>query len=179
MGVLAACAFSFLAFLVFRRPAAHDEDDHADAYAALKAEADAVLKKAPDAPVVVTAVTASHDDGLASFDSMEPTEEVDLHSSDGNGREAADAETDWFVSDGTQDFADFDPEQDDLVVVWDDSDGAEPHVQVRRSEDDPELGHILMDDVIVAQFRTRAEVDHYQVALVPFSRARHLGWARA
>lgn len=171
MGLLAACAFSFLFFLAFRRPRKDAVGTEDSAPAVEDNAALFVTDRSPD-----TASVGDLDGGpdpmvLRDDATSEEDEAIDTN---------APGPSDWFaISDSTPEFDDFDPREDDLVVVWDDATGPEPRVQVRRSEDDPALSHVLMGDVIVAQFRTRANVDYQHVSLMPVSMARTLGWAHA
>lgn len=96
-----------------------------------------------------------------------------------NAETAAD-EDDWIAAaTAPEQFDEFDPQSDEFVVVWDDAAGQEPIVQVRRCDGDPALSDILLDDVVVARFRSKADVDADQLTLVPLSTARAIGWAHA
>ncbi len=85
---------------------------------------------------------------------------------------------DWFSNDaGTPDFDGFDPQEDDLIVVWDDTDGDVPQVAVVHNDADPSLARVVLGDTLLAQFRTKSDAVYDQVPLVPLSKARALGWA--
>jgi hypothetical protein len=178
MGVLAACAFAFLAYLLTRRPKADiwEEPDRTtperNVFAA-KIEADPLRNDEAEDSREVAPANGSQTENPPYLEAGAAVE-----------RSAEDKQDpsigDWFASDETApEFRDFDPAEDDLVVVWDDSLGPKPTVQIRHCNDDPALGQIVMDDVIVAQFRTKPDATYDHVPLIPFSAARTLGWAGA
>ncbi len=210
MGLLAACAFSFLFYIAFRRPRTEDvfeeermQDAMSDDSARPEENATAELPTVPAADVVADTWSGGDTDIAADEYEASDTAAFDLPARDERDRDEEDAATmhaalavisatapdlsaavegedDWFATgEGTPVFDDFDPQEDDLVVVWDDTSGAEPSIQVRLSEDDATVTHVLMGDVIVAQVRTKADLVHDHVSLMPLSLARTLGWAHA
>lgn len=150
-------------------------DDTADDEAAVDemADEDAVFDHAEAQDVIA--------DGRDGAWDGDPDEEWDHDLDDvavADEQMAEELDEDWFAAGaGLADFEDFDPQEDDLVVVWDDSTGLVPHVQVVRNDADPALARVILGDTILAEFRTRADAVCDQVSLVPLSTARSLGWA--
>ena len=100
----------------------------------------------------------------------------DTPGDESRGRDAADA-SDWIASATEQDLAAYDPDEDDLVLVWDDSSGPEPGIHLARDDADPALTNVVMGDVIVAQVRTKDDRLPDHISIVPLSTAQSLGWA--
>lgn len=218
MGLLAACAFSFLIYVAVRRARTTEPWEDEAAFDAVltsdTAGADehsgAALVSVPVKEPFIEAATDDDFDTAAVEDVIPQATDLsvfsgdDLQGADAEDTDAAamsavlsalnaaepdnvpspnaspEVEDDWFFTDGGMPrFDNFDPEEDDLVVVWDDADGTEPSVQVKLSDEDPAVSHILLGDMIVAQVRTRDNLSHDTVSLMPFSLARNLGWAHA
>ena len=68
------------------------------------------------------------------------------------------------------DIVDFDPEEDRLALVWDDSDGATPpDLSLGRIEDAPDLAQVMLDGVVVAHVSGAESLRIDDIALIPES----------
>lgn len=72
----------------------------------------------------------------------------------------------------------FDPETDDLVVVWDDSAGGEPDVRLAHNDDDPDYLELWAGTDLVARAPIGTGLTAERVALIPLSAALDAGWMR-
>ena len=86
---------------------------------------------------------------------------------------------DWIAQDQTLQIHDFEPAEDALVLVWDDSDANLPEPQVHIQEDPEQTGQlqVWMGDRVMAQIGGPAPLDEADLALIPLSLARDLGFA--
>ncbi|WP_146173124.1 hypothetical protein [Sulfitobacter mediterraneus] len=86
---------------------------------------------------------------------------------------------DWIAQDQTAQIHDFEPAEDALVFVWDDSDASVPEPQVHIQEDPEETGQlqVRMGDRVMAQIGGPAPLAEADLALIPLSVARDLGFA--
>jgi len=72
----------------------------------------------------------------------------------------------------------FDPDEDQLVIVFDDSDGAaEPLLDLRQSESDPEMTDLYVDDAFVLSLPSADVPEPGSIVLVGESAAASLGVA--
>ena len=98
------------------------------------------------------------------------------------GHPAMTAETDDWVSQGqSAQILDFKPAQDALVFVWDDSapSSREPLVHIQEDPDATGQLQIWMGDRKLAQIAGPAALTQADLALIPLSAARELGFAPA
>ncbi|MBM1308953.1 hypothetical protein JQT66_02085 [Sulfitobacter mediterraneus] len=86
---------------------------------------------------------------------------------------------DWIAQDQTVQIHDFESAEDALVLVWDDSDANVPEPQVHMQEDPEETGQlqVWMGDRVIAQVGGPAPLAEADLALIPLSVARDLGFA--
>lgn len=78
---------------------------------------------------------------------------------------------DWVIDGDAARIADYDPQEDNLVVFWDDSGrDAEPEVEVRTSVAHPNEAHILLDGSVIAEV-TGGPLAADQIELRPASAA--------
>lgn len=71
----------------------------------------------------------------------------------------------------------FDPQNDDLVLVWDDSRGACPKVTVSPNARNPSIAEVSLGDKLVARVASDAKIVTHRLSVMPRSRAARLGWA--
>jgi len=71
----------------------------------------------------------------------------------------------------------YDPKNDDLVLVWDDSRGACPKVTVSPNARNPRIAEVSLDDRLVARVASDAKIVTHRLSVMPRSRAARLGWA--
>lgn len=71
---------------------------------------------------------------------------------------------------------DFDPDQDTLLFVWDDSEGADaaPEVAIETDPDDPSRLQVLLGDALIAKVSGKVSLAQADVALMPLSSAQAL-----
>lgn len=74
---------------------------------------------------------------------------------------------------------DYDPDQDSLVIVWDDitEDTNEPQINVVSDEHDPEVMHVLMNGQSVAEIYGDANFSVSDLTIIPLSSALIAGLA--
>ncbi|WP_282047956.1 hypothetical protein [Sulfitobacter mediterraneus] len=86
---------------------------------------------------------------------------------------------DWIAQDQTAQIHDFEPAEDALVFVWDDSDASVPEPQVHIQEDPEETGQlqVRMGDRVMAQIGGPAPLAEADLALIPLSVVRDKGFA--
>lgn len=88
---------------------------------------------------------------------------------------------DWIAQDQTAQILDFEPDQDALIFVWDDSapNSHEPHVRIQDDATKPGQLQVWMGDRMLAQVGGPGPLTEADLALVPLSAARELGFAPA
>lgn len=72
----------------------------------------------------------------------------------------------------------FDHDDENLLLIWDDSAGKEPQVALKNDYSDPKTAHVLMDGVIVAHVRNGTTLTMSDIALLPLSAAATSGLAQ-
>ncbi|CUH78098.1 calcium-binding protein [Tropicibacter naphthalenivorans] len=78
---------------------------------------------------------------------------------------------DWIVDEAAE-LADFDNAEDQIVIVYDDTDGGpDPELEIRPMEGDPELTEILVDGVVLTVLPTEDAPTMDQIVLVGESAA--------
>jgi hypothetical protein len=55
---------------------------------------------------------------------------------------------------GAATLGDYDPSEDQIVIVFDDSGAHEPEVSIRASETDPDISEIVLDGVVLTTLPT-------------------------
>jgi Ca2+-binding RTX toxin-like protein len=61
---------------------------------------------------------------------------------------------DWLAGADAVDLIDFDPTEDQLVVLWDLTGDPDPQIEIRTDADNPTLSHIVLDGVEIASVNT-------------------------
>lgn len=77
------------------------------------------------------------------------------------------------------DVMDFDVRTERLLVVWDDSLGTAPEIDMVENIDNPNMVDILAGGEIIAQVPTETGVTVADISIAPLSTAQSLGWAPA
>lgn len=80
------------------------------------------------------------------------------------------------IVDPARAITDFDPQADDLVVVWDDRIGEAPDVRLAPSDTAPDLLELTIDDLVIARVPAASGLTVDHVALLPQTTAQALGW---
>lgn len=115
---------------------------------------------------------AGYSDGAQADDpgslDLRPTDLVALSASQG--------QTYVLTTSSVQMIEAFDPETDDLVVVWDDSAGDEPDVRLAHNDDDPDHLELWAGTDLVARAPIGTGLTAERVALIPLSAAQDAGW---
>ena len=75
--------------------------------------------------------------------------------------------------------ADFEPRDDALICIWDDSDdsGAAPPVQIERDPARPDMLRVRLGNRVVAQVRGQGALAAADLSVMPLSSALALGFA--
>ncbi|MBB3994367.1 Ca2+-binding RTX toxin-like protein [Sulfitobacter undariae] len=83
---------------------------------------------------------------------------------------------DWITSGEAAQILDYAPEEDNIVLLWDDSagDSAEPQISLSDDPDTTEQTLILMDGAVVAVVNG-SDLELGDITLIPYSTATHLG----
>ncbi|WP_298915544.1 hypothetical protein [uncultured Roseobacter sp.] len=84
---------------------------------------------------------------------------------------------DWITQGNGAEILDYEPEHDSLMLVWDDTSisADEPDVTVDPDPDDPEVMHISMNGVSVAEIYGDTELSVADLTLIPLSSAEAIG----
>lgn len=85
---------------------------------------------------------------------------------------------DWIAEGGIASIMDFDATEDDIVMVYDDTD-TPPEVTVQADPDNPTSAQIMLDGVAVAQVAGGAALAPEDIVLMPLSVAQASGMAPA
>ncbi len=73
---------------------------------------------------------------------------------------------DWLNQDHQAQILDYNPDEDSLMVAYDDANGAEPVVDLEADEDDPSQQHIVLNGVRIAAVANAADLTLDQIVLV-------------
>ncbi|MFC6636428.1 hypothetical protein [Sulfitobacter sediminilitoris] len=86
---------------------------------------------------------------------------------------------DWIENGASAAISDFEPEDDSLLFVWDDSDteAEVPEIAVRPDPDHAGQLQVWMGDQVLAQVSGQSELSTADIALIPLSSAVTLGLA--
>ncbi len=71
----------------------------------------------------------------------------------------------------------YDPQNEDLLVVWDDRRRARPKVTVLPDTTNPSIAAVSLDNKLVARVATDWQIVAQRVCMMPRSRAARFGWA--
>ncbi|MBW4706520.1 hypothetical protein KX928_01855 [Roseobacter sp. YSTF-M11] len=84
---------------------------------------------------------------------------------------------DWITEGKGVEILDYEPAHDSLMLVWDDTSATadEPDVSVNPDPDDPEVMHISMNGVSVAEIYGDTELSVADLTLIPLSSAEAIG----
>lgn len=88
---------------------------------------------------------------------------------------------DWIAAEQTAQILDYEPEEDSLLFVWDDTDEATdtPSVSVQADPENTGQLQVWMEDQMVAQVGGATDLDAADISLIPLSTAVALGLAQA
>ncbi len=72
----------------------------------------------------------------------------------------------------------FDPVEDDLVLIWDDMDDPqeEPELSLATSMSSPDMISVMLNGAAVAMIPARSSITANRVSLIPLSAAKEIGW---
>ena len=73
---------------------------------------------------------------------------------------------DWLADAGAVELIDYDPADDQLVVLWDQAGAPDPQIEIRTDADNPTLSHILLDGVEIAAVDCDAALTVADILLV-------------
>jgi Ca2+-binding RTX toxin-like protein len=82
---------------------------------------------------------------------------------------------DWMLGGASATVMDYSAAEDQLVMVWDDPDGADPEVQVTTDADDPGLQHVVINGETVASVHGAGGLSADDILLVDSETAGTLG----
>ncbi|WP_413849888.1 hypothetical protein [Tateyamaria sp.] len=82
----------------------------------------------------------------------------------------------WIADDPAMDIVDFDSEDDNILLVYED--GTEvPDVSLLADPDDPDVTQVFMDGVAVANILNGADIGMDDISIMPLSLAQSAGMA--
>ncbi|MEL7166811.1 MAG: calcium-binding protein [Pseudomonadota bacterium] len=83
---------------------------------------------------------------------------------------------DWIMQGSATDVIDFNADEDDIILVYDDAGGA-PDLNLSPDPDSPDVMHVVMDGVTVAHVSGGAGLELGDVTVMPLSAAQDAGFA--